>query len=62
MKKIKRINVRRFNREFYSYINDLPLEVYNSRTDKVMFLVVKKDYDPKTYVQEGILKESPKTG
>ena len=40
MKKIKTINIRKFSRKMYSYLNDLPVAVYNKRTGKIMFVVI----------------------
>lgn len=40
MKKIRRVNVRKFSREMYSFLDKLPLAVYNKVTGKVLFVVI----------------------
>ena len=37
---MKEINIREFSRNMYSYLDDLPVAVYNSRTKTVVFLVI----------------------
>ena len=41
--KIKKINIRKFSRRMYSYLDELPLAVYNKRTGKIMFYIISKE-------------------
>lgn len=42
-------SIRKFSRNVYSYLKDLPVLVYNKRTGKVVFVVISpekgKEYD-----------------
>jgi hypothetical protein len=38
---MKRVNIRKFNRELYRLIPDIPFEVVNTRTNEILFLVIK---------------------
>ena len=49
MKQIKKINIRKFSREMYSYLNKLPLAVYNKRTGELMFVVISAKKGIKLY-------------
>ena len=40
-KRMLRVSVRTFNREMYSYLDKLPLVVYNKRTKKDLFKITK---------------------
>lgn len=40
---IKRVSIRNFSRHLYTYINALPLLVYNKRTGKALFVVMPPD-------------------
>lgn len=37
---MKLVNVRKFSREMYSCLEELPLAVYNKRTGDIMFVVI----------------------
>lgn len=39
-KRIRKVNIRKFSRNLYSCIKDLPVAVYNKRTNMVMFIVI----------------------
>jgi len=43
MKKVKKVNIRKFSRRMYSYLDELPLAVYNKRTGKIMFYIISKE-------------------
>ena len=43
MKEIKRINVRKFSRNMYSCLDELPLAVYNKKTGEIKFIVISKE-------------------
>lgn len=40
MKKLKRVSVRDFSRNFYKYIDKTPIGVYNNREKKYVVVVI----------------------
>lgn len=47
----KKVNVRQFNRNMYFYLSILPIIVYNKKTNKDLFKVVKVKSDDEKNVQ-----------
>jgi len=41
MKKLKKVNIREFNRKMYFYLKKLPILVINSKTGESLFKVSK---------------------
>ena len=50
---MKIINIKRFNRHMYDYLDDLPIMVINTRKKKKIFMVVSPDYERVVEVVEG---------
>jgi hypothetical protein len=37
---MKKVNVRRFSRNMYTYLKNLPVAVYDKRTGRVKFVII----------------------
>lgn len=37
---MKKVNIRRFSRNMYSYLDNLPVAVYNKRTGRILFVII----------------------
>ena len=48
---MKKINIRKFSRGLYSYLDKLPLVVYNKRTNKIMFVVISEKKGKEIYAE-----------
>ena len=62
-KKIKKVNIRAFSRQMYSYTGDLPIVVYNKYANKPLFVVISVEEGGELY--EDLRAESfiqPKKG
>ena len=49
MKAIKKVNIRKFSRGLYQFLDKLPIAVYNSKTREIIFVVISKKKGSEIY-------------